>query len=180
VTTQDAPLVFPSIAFRPLRLAAISVAVGALATVGAAMVGHLMIGVFFSVGLLLGLVNAILVRRSVDAITAEEHPLKKKMALNSATRLLIMTVIGLAIAITFRPAGIGVLFGMAIFQVLLVLMTALPVYKAVRAGGGAGAEGSATVSAGAEGSATVSAGAEGSATVSAAAEGTEGTVGSDD
>ena len=98
----------------------------------AALSGHLMIGVFFGVGLLLGLLNAVLVQRSVASITAKDHPLKSSMALNSATRLAIITVIGLIIAFTFRPAGLGVLFGLALFQVLLVLSTALPVWKKLR------------------------------------------------
>jgi len=93
-----------------------------------------MVGVFFGIGLALGLVNALLIRRSVTRITAEEHPLKSKMALNSATRLMIMTVIGLTIAFVFRPAGLGVVFGMALFQLLLVFTTALPVAKKLRAG----------------------------------------------
>jgi ATP synthase I subunit len=136
VTTpaQDAPLVFPSVAFRPLRLFAVCVAVAGLVTIAAALLGHPMVGVFFGIGLLLGLLNAILVQRSVEAITAQDHPLKRKMALNSATRLLVMTVIGLTIAFIFRPQGLGVVFGMALFQVLLVLSTALPVMKKLRAG----------------------------------------------
>src|SRR3982074_1542411 len=93
-----------------------------------------MVGVFFGIGLVLGLLNAVLVQRSVDAITAEAHPLKRKMALNSATRLLVMTVIGLTVAFIFRPQGLGVVFGMALFQVLLVISTALPVMKKIRAG----------------------------------------------
>ena len=56
------------------------------------------------------------------------------MALNSATRLLVITTIGLAIAFVFRPAGLGVVFGLALFQVLLVLTTALPVMKKLRSG----------------------------------------------
>ena len=56
------------------------------------------------------------------------------MALNSATRLLVMTVIGLTIAFIFRPQGLGVVFGMALFQVVLVISTALPVMKKIRAG----------------------------------------------
>ncbi len=63
-----------------------------------------MFGVFFGVGLGLGLINAVLVQRSVDAITAGDHPLKRKMALNSATRLLVISAIGLTIAFVFRPA----------------------------------------------------------------------------
>ena len=141
---QDAPLVFPSIAFRPLRLFVICLALAGVATLAAGLLGHVMVGVFFGVGLALGLLNAILVQRSVDSITAEAHPLKRKMALNSATRLLIMTAFGLTIAFIFRPQGLGVVFGMALFQVVLVLSTALPVMKKLRAGAAEGLEGEAT------------------------------------
>ena len=140
---QDAPLVFPSVAFRPLRLFAVCVVFAGLVTGIAALLGHPLIGVFFGVGLLLGLINAILVQRSVESITAKDHPLKRKMAMNSATRLLIMTVIGLTIAYLFRPQGLGVVFGMALFQVLLVVSTALPVMKKLRAGDQDGLEGEA-------------------------------------
>jgi hypothetical protein len=137
VTTpaQDAPLVFPSVAFRPVRLFVISVVIAAAAIAAAALAGHPMVGVFFGVGLLLGLLNAILVQRSVASITAKEHPMKSSMALNSATRLAVITVVGLIIAFVFRHAGgLGVLFGLALFQVLLVLSTALPVWKKLRTG----------------------------------------------
>jgi ATP synthase I subunit len=146
VTTpaQDAPLVFPSVAFRPLRLFAVCVVFAGLLTLATVFLGYPMVGVFFGVGLGLGLLNAILVQRSVESITAKDHPLKRKMALNSATRLLVMTVIGLTIAFIFRPQGLGVVFGMALFQVLLVVSTALPVMKKLRAGTADGAEGEAT------------------------------------
>jgi ATP synthase I chain len=134
-------LVFPSIAFRPIRLFAISVVLTAVAVAVAASLGNPKVGLFFGVGLLLGLLNALGVQRSVAAITAEEHPLKKKMAANSATRLLVITTIGLAIAFVFRPAGLGVVFGLALFQVLLVLTTALPVWKKLRSGAADGVEG---------------------------------------
>ncbi|WP_123028792.1 ATP synthase subunit I [Mycolicibacterium stellerae] len=140
---QDAPLVFPSVAFRPLRLLAVCVGFAGLVTLAAALLGYPMVGVFFGIGLGLGLLNAILVQRSVESITAADHPLKRKMAVNSATRLLAMTVIGLTIAFVFRPQGLGVVFGMALFQVLLVISTALPVMKKLRAGAGDGLEGEA-------------------------------------
>lgn len=125
---------FPSVAFRPVRLFAICVAITAVALVVAGLSGHLMVGVFFGVGLLLGLLNAVLVRRSVASITAKDHPLKSTMAVNSATRLAVITVVGLIIAFVFRPTGLGVLFGLALFQILLVASTALPVWKKLRAG----------------------------------------------
>jgi len=136
VTTpaQDAPLVFPSVAFRPIRLLAISLLLTVVAVAAAGALHHPMVGVFFGVGLLLGLLNALGVQRSVAAITAEAHPLKKKMAMNSASRLMVITVIGLVIAYVFRRDGLGVLFGLALFQVLLVISTALPVWKKLRTG----------------------------------------------
>ena len=132
---QDAPLVFPSVAFRPVRLFVISSCAdrrrGRNRCLARQSDGRLCSS---ASGLLLGLLNALGVQRSVAAITAEAHPLKKKMALNSATRLLVITTIGLAIAFVFRPAGLGVVFGLALFQVLLVLTTALPVMKKLRTG----------------------------------------------
>ncbi len=138
---QDAPLVLPSVAFRPVRLLTISLMLTVVAIAAAGSLRHPMVGVFFGVGLLLGLLNAVGVQRSVAAITAQAHPLKKKMAMNSASRLLIITVIGLTVAFIFRPAGLGVVFGLALFQVLLVLSTALPVWKKLRNGAADGGEG---------------------------------------
>ncbi|MCW2556324.1 MAG: hypothetical protein JWP55_288 [Mycobacterium sp.] len=133
---QDAPLVFPSVAFRPVRLFAICVALTGIAVLAAGYTGHIFFGVFFGVGLILGLLNALLVRRAVEAITAEDHPLKKKMALNSATRLLVITAIAMTIAFLFKThGGIAVLFGLAIFRALLVLSTSLPVMKKIRTEG---------------------------------------------
>ena len=125
---------FPSVAFRPVRLLAISVGFTALAMLAAGLSGHLMLGVFFGVGLLLGLLNALMVRRSVASITAKDHPLKSSMALNSATRLAIITVIALIVAYVFRPNGLGAMFGLALFQVVLVVSTAVPVWKKLRTG----------------------------------------------
>jgi hypothetical protein len=127
-------LVFPSVAFRPFRLFAISLVLTVAAVALAASLGSAKVGVFFGLGLMLGLLNALGVQRSVESITADAHPLKKKMALNSAMRLLVITTIGLAVAYVFRPAGLGVVFGLALFQVLLVLSTAMPVWKKLRDG----------------------------------------------
>ncbi|GLP80105.1 ATP synthase subunit I [Mycobacterium antarcticum] len=133
---QDAPLVFPSVAFRPMRLLIVCIALTAVALVASGFIGHVFFGAFFGVGLGLGLVNALLVRRAVESITAEDHPLKKKMAVNSAMRLFFITAIGLTIAIVFKKHdGLAVLFGLAIFQAVLVLSTSIPVLKKIRTNG---------------------------------------------
>ncbi|QLL06126.1 ATP synthase subunit I [Mycobacterium vicinigordonae] len=131
---QDAPLVFPSVAFRPVRLLVISLALSAVGTLVAGYAGHPMVGLFLGVGLLLGLLNAVMVKRSVEAITGREHPLKRSMAVNSASRIAVITILALIVAFIFKPEGLGVLFGLAIFQVLLVASTALPVWKKLRNG----------------------------------------------
>ena len=105
---QDAPLVFPSVAFRPLRLFAVCVALTGLVMLAAGLLGHVMVGVFFGIGLGLGLLNAVLVQRSVESITAEAHPLKRKMALNSATRLLVMST-SIPVMKKIRTEGLNVL-----------------------------------------------------------------------
>ncbi|MCV7063781.1 ATP synthase subunit I [Mycolicibacterium vaccae] len=133
---QDAPLVFPSVAFRPVRLLIVCLALTAVAMLASGFTGNILFGAFFGVGLGLGLVNALLVRRAVESITAEEHPLKKKMAVNSATRLLVITAIALTVAFVFRQhGGLAVLFGLAIFQALLVMSTSIPVMKKIRRDG---------------------------------------------
>ncbi|EJZ11185.1 ATP synthase subunit I [Mycolicibacterium vaccae] len=133
---QDAPLVFPSVAFRPVRLLIVCLALTAVALLASGFTGNILFGAFFGVGLGLGLVNALLVRRAVESITAEEHPLKKKMAVNSATRLLVITAIALTVAFVFRQhGGLAVLFGLAIFQALLVMSTSIPVMKKIRRDG---------------------------------------------
>jgi ATP synthase I chain len=142
---QDAPLVFPSVAFRPVRLLVVCVALTGLALLASGAMGHVFFGVFFGLGLGLGLLNALMVRRAVESITAEDHPLKKKMAVNSMTRLLVITAVGLTIAIVFKKHdGLAVLFGLAIFQAVLVMSTSIPLMKKIRANGLDVAEVSAT------------------------------------
>jgi hypothetical protein len=142
VTTpaHGAPLVFPAVVFRPIRLLVINLGLTVAAILAAAWLGRVMLGIFVGIGLLMGLLNALLVQRSVAAITADAHPLKTRMAMNSASRLMVFTVIALIIAFIFQPAGLGVVFGLAVFQVLLVASTTLPVWKKLRAGGGSASD----------------------------------------
>ena len=127
---------FPSVAFRPIRLLIVCVALTGLAVLAAGFLGNVLFGVFFGAGLGLGLLNALMVRRAVESITAEDHPLKKKMAVNSATRLLVITAVALTVAFVFKAhGGIAVLFGLAIFQALLVMSTSIPVLRKIRSEG---------------------------------------------
>ncbi|CAB4671786.1 MAG: ATP synthase subunit I [Actinobacteria bacterium] len=131
---EETPFVLPSVVFRPARLAVFCILLSGVSIALAALAGAVMFGVFFAIGLVLGLANAQVVSWSVAAIAAQDHPLKRGLALNSATRLLVITLIALIVAFVFRPFGFGVLFGLALFQVVLVLSTVVPVWMKIRKG----------------------------------------------
>ena len=114
---------------RPIILV-IVLAIFALAVTG--LIDRLLLGVLICAGLLIGLLNAVLVRRAVVRITSDESPSKQKMAYSSAARLLVITAIALVIGFLLKPDGIGLFFGLAVFQVISVVDTTVPVLKGLR------------------------------------------------
>ncbi|MYR06087.1 hypothetical protein GTV32_07095 [Gordonia sp. SID5947] len=114
---------------RPAIIAGVvTVAVAALAT----FLGHPWFAVFFLVGVVLVFINTKLVVRAVENVAAAEDPRKKLLAVNSAFRLGVITVLALVAAILVRPDGLGAMFGLAVGQVILVLNTVIPVMKGLR------------------------------------------------
>ncbi|KAA0018048.1 hypothetical protein [Antrihabitans cavernicola] len=107
-------------------------AIGTLALIASALLGHWLFGVLFIAGLALGLLNVKLVQSAVARVTADDHPSKQKMAYSSASRLFIITAIALVIGFLLAPEGIGIFAGLAVFQVVLVLNTTVPVLKGLR------------------------------------------------
>lgn len=126
------PYVFPT-APTSMRRPAIIAGVVVLAVAAAAIaLNHPWFGAFFLLGTAAVFGNAQLVINSVKAVTAEEHPRKKILAVNSAVRLGTITVLALIAAFLVQPDGLGVMFGLAIGQVILVLNTVIPVMKGLR------------------------------------------------
>ena len=123
---------YPSAPTGLRRPAIIAAATSAVALGVSLAFGHVLFGVFFGLGMLAIFGNAMLVRRAVDVITGQEHPRKQALALNSAGRLGAITVLALLVAFLVRPDGLGVMFGLAIGQVILVLSTVIPVMKGLR------------------------------------------------
>ena len=116
-----------------LRLPTIlAAAIGALAIIGSIAAGSLAFGAFFVLGLFLGLGNMWLVRRDVIRVTSAADPSKQSMALSSAARLVVITAIALVIGFLLKPVGLGVFFGLAVSQILLLTTTTVPVLKGLR------------------------------------------------
>lgn len=111
----------------------ISLGVGVVAVILSAVVGHWMFGALLCVGLALGLLNIRLVQRGVAKVTAEDHPSKRVMAYNSFARLAVITAFALVIGFVMpKPDGLGVFFGLALFQAIFVMRTTVPVMKGLR------------------------------------------------
>ena len=78
------------------------------------------------------MLNAKLAVLKVATVTAENEPRKAPVAVNSMVRLGVVSVIAIVIAYFFRPDGLGVIFGLAVGQIVLVLNTVIPVLKGLR------------------------------------------------
>jgi hypothetical protein len=111
---------------RPLLVATI---VGVAGVVVGALFGHVVMGVLGCVGLGLGLFNARLLQRDVVNVIARDQPNKMAVGMLSARRLVIITAIAVALGIFVRPDGLGVFFGLAIYQFINIGHTAMPVLK---------------------------------------------------
>ncbi len=102
------------------------VAVGVLV-----ILGYGLFGLFLAVGVALGLANSWAVMRAV-ANFANTQPSKVKFSGSVLARLAVITVLALACAYLFRPAGIAVFAGLALFQFLAIVSSMLPLIKEIR------------------------------------------------
>jgi hypothetical protein len=114
------------------RAAYVATAFGVLALVVAGPLDRLLLGMFICIGLGLGWLNAQLTWKFITRQIRSETPSKQGLLLSSAVRLFGLTGLSILVAYLARPNGIGVFFGLALFQVILVLHTVLPEWKAMR------------------------------------------------
>ncbi len=127
------PVVYtPVSAVANLRRAVfISAGLGVLATIATGFAGHPLMGVFGAVGLALGAINNRLLQLAVIA-RANGAVSKKKFNGGVFGRLGGVTVLALALALLFRPDGLATFVGLAVFQVLMLVGAAVPVFRSMR------------------------------------------------
>ena len=86
-------------------------------------------------GVLLGLVNHLMTERwLLGIITSGADPTRSQMIASTLMRLGVLTVVALGAAIAFWPNGIGLLLGLAIFRLIALVMTGLPLLKELKQG----------------------------------------------
>ncbi|MEE3848712.1 ATP synthase subunit I [Gordonia sp. LSe1-13] len=131
-SAPDSAPVYPVAPTGLKRPAIIAAVLSTIVAVVAVLIGHPLFAVFFAVGVVGVLINAKMVALSVSRVAAEENPRKKLLAVDSAVRLGAITLLALAAAFLVRPDGLGVMFGLALGQVVLVLNAVIPVMKGLR------------------------------------------------
>ena len=101
-----------------------------LALVVGALLGHPLAGVFVILGLVLGALNSWLVQRSVIHFGESDAPDKKKrFVFGVVGRLSFITVIAAAVLFLVRPDGMGILGGLALFQLVMLGGAAVPLFR---------------------------------------------------
>lgn len=84
-------------------------------------------------GILLGLLNHLATEYwLLKTITAAEAPTKNEMIAATMTRLVVLTVVAVAIAVLLWPDGIGLLLGLALFRLIALVMTSVPLLKELK------------------------------------------------
>lgn len=84
-------------------------------------------------GIGLGLVNHLATEFwLLRIITSGAEPTRNEMIFATVARLTLLTAVAVTIAVVFWPDGIGVLLGLAIFRLVALVMTSVPLLKELK------------------------------------------------
>jgi hypothetical protein len=114
------------------RSTIIGLVLGAVAIVVASVQGHPLMGVFGLLGILLGAVNNRMLQMSVIAFATVEGMTKRRFRNGVFGRLGGITLVAIAVGLLIRPDGLGVFAGLAVFQILMLVGAAVPVFHSIR------------------------------------------------
>ncbi|HUY63256.1 MAG TPA: hypothetical protein VMV14_01910 [Acidimicrobiales bacterium] len=120
----------PQISTVARRTALAALAVGTVALVALALLGHPLVGL----GVCLGMTLAIGNFRLISAATAKASSTgrednRRPLAMNTLGRLGVISVIALGLVFVSRPLGFGTLVGLAVFQFLLLANVVLAMLR---------------------------------------------------
>ena len=84
-------------------------------------------------GIALGLVNHLATEYwLMKIITSGEQPSRNQMIASTMTRLAVLTAVAIGIALAFWSDGIGLLLGLALFRLIALAMTGIPLLKELK------------------------------------------------
>jgi hypothetical protein len=102
------------------RVLIVAAAFGVVGLIVTALLGHYMAGLTLCVGIALGFINARLTVSAAARFSKGKNRGKRPIILGSLQRLAAITAVALLVAYSFRPDGIAVLAGLALFHILLL------------------------------------------------------------
>ncbi|MDT4918769.1 MAG: hypothetical protein QOI15_1516 [Pseudonocardiales bacterium] len=114
------------------RSAVVGGLVGLVATIVLSIEGHPLMGVFGLLGLALGALNNRMLQTSVIRYASTPEIGKKQFRRGVMGRLGLITLIAIALGFFVRPDGLGVFVGLAVFQILMLVGAAVPVFRSLR------------------------------------------------
>ena len=95
--------------------------------------GEWRIGLFLAGGFVLGLLNHVLTEYAMQKAISSGNPVTRQAyASSSLWRLALISVIAFAVAAIYWPDGAAVMFGLAIFHMIALMLTAIPLLREVR------------------------------------------------
>jgi hypothetical protein len=84
-------------------------------------------------GVLLGLVNHLATEFWLLKLIANgEQPTRNQMIVSTVVRLTFLTIVAVGAAVIFWPDGIGLLLGLAVFRLIALVMTTIPLLKELK------------------------------------------------
>jgi len=127
-------LTVPTTAAHNLRRSVILAAcLGGLSLAVLAVAGRPALGLFVLLGLSLAALNSRAVQRSVVQFAASEAAhRRRRFTMNVLARLGLLTLVALGCALLVRPDGLGVIAGLAAFQLIMVGGASLPLLKELK------------------------------------------------
>ena len=95
--------------------------------------GHWTFALCLSAGILLGLLNHLATEHwLLRIITTGAQPTRGEMTRSTIIRLAVLAVVAVGVAVAFWPDGIGLLLGLAIFRLISLVMTTIPLLKELK------------------------------------------------
>lgn len=114
------------------RSAVLGGALGIVAIIVLSLQGHPLMGVFGFFGIGLGALNNRMLQQSVIRYASTPEIGKKQFRRGVMARLALITLIAIALGFFIRPDGLGVFVGLAVFQILMLIGAAVPVFRSLR------------------------------------------------
>jgi len=65
-------------------------------------------------------------------ISSGAQPTRNQIIASTIVRLTVLTAVAIGVAVAFWPDGIGLLLGLAVFRLIALVMTTIPLLKELK------------------------------------------------